>query len=436
MLLRLFILLVFLALAALGLAWLADAPGAVTVDWRGWRMDTSLVVLAGGVLFAIAVIFAFVWTVRRIFITPLRYREARGIRRYEQGLAALTESLSAIALKDVDYAKKQAERASRLLKHAPVMHLVSAQLARLEGQDGESRHHLEQLLKNPQTEFAATRGLLENARRKQEWPAMASLGERALHLRPKDRWSVLSLMDAYLHQQRWQDMLGLLERGRRRHSITRDEFKRYNALTHYLHGAALAKSGDDATAENSLQYAWRRLPDFPPAAALLARIQQRRIGAPAGMKTLSKSWPLFPHPDLADAFLDVMRSEKDSTRVMSAANRLVGAVPQHPESLLLLARAAMLAKYPAQARKHLVTLTERTPNKRAYRLLSEIDQASGNPEAASEWQSKAALCERDYSWRCGVCDYRADEWAVHCPSCGHFDSFHWDQAGEPATALP
>ena len=41
---------VFLAvvcLIALGVAWIADRPGEVSVVWLGWRIETSLMVLLG-----------------------------------------------------------------------------------------------------------------------------------------------------------------------------------------------------------------------------------------------------------------------------------------------------------------------------------------------------------------------------------------------------
>ena len=39
---RVLFLVVILALAAAGLAWLADRPGAVDLVWQGWHIKTSL----------------------------------------------------------------------------------------------------------------------------------------------------------------------------------------------------------------------------------------------------------------------------------------------------------------------------------------------------------------------------------------------------------
>ncbi len=336
---------------------------------------------------------------------PSSWFGGREERQYEQGLAALTEALAAIALADAPYAKKQTERAARLLRGAPVTHLLSAQLARLEGNEPETRRQLEELLRDPQTEFAATRGLLETARRKGDWSAVASLGERALALRPKDRWSTLSLASAYFQQSRWQEMLGLLEAEAQITAApsARECCVACCALAHYLHGSALYTQGQYGPAEHSVQYAVRRLGGFPPAITLLARLQMRRGDATGVMKTLLRHWKTAPHPDLADAFLDLVRAEKDSERIMQAAQRLVAPAAEHPESLLLLARASMAARQNTKARRILLELAEHARLPRVYRLLAELD--AGNQEATAQWLEKAQNTQ-DYTWQCASCGHR------------------------------
>ena len=76
---------VFLAvvgLIALGVAWFADRPGEVSVVWLGWRIETSLMVLAvaiarsrrGMLLWSICAVFG----IRRVVSRP---RSATGARR-------------------------------------------------------------------------------------------------------------------------------------------------------------------------------------------------------------------------------------------------------------------------------------------------------------------------------------------------------------------
>ena len=61
---RLVFFLVFLALAAFGLMWLANNPGEVAVTWRGVEYDVSLM-LGLGLVVALAVAIALVWALVR-----------------------------------------------------------------------------------------------------------------------------------------------------------------------------------------------------------------------------------------------------------------------------------------------------------------------------------------------------------------------------------
>ncbi len=44
-LLRTLFLIALVAGVSLALAWFANAPGSVSVDWHGWRIETSLLFL-------------------------------------------------------------------------------------------------------------------------------------------------------------------------------------------------------------------------------------------------------------------------------------------------------------------------------------------------------------------------------------------------------
>src|SRR5271156_1440203 len=94
--LRLLAFLAALGLIAIGLSWLAEIPGAVTLSWRGADRQVSLIT-ATGIVFALAVVIAAVWGILRFV---LRARAAladpsRG-RRREKGFTALSRGMIAI----------------------------------------------------------------------------------------------------------------------------------------------------------------------------------------------------------------------------------------------------------------------------------------------------------------------------------------------------
>ncbi len=58
---RVVIFLILVGLLALGAAWLADRPGDVVVTWQGMHIETSVMVLAAGLLVAVAALM-LLWT--------------------------------------------------------------------------------------------------------------------------------------------------------------------------------------------------------------------------------------------------------------------------------------------------------------------------------------------------------------------------------------
>ncbi|MDA0786237.1 MAG: hypothetical protein O3B37_08090, partial [Proteobacteria bacterium] len=82
--------------------WLADRPGVVSLDWQGWRIETSVGIFALSVfLFAVAAAAIFAtwrWLRRR----PREWSMRRRLSRQEAGLRALSDGLVAIASGDAD----------------------------------------------------------------------------------------------------------------------------------------------------------------------------------------------------------------------------------------------------------------------------------------------------------------------------------------------
>jgi fatty acid desaturase len=62
---RLFVFLALLCLAALGLTWPADHPGQVGLTWQGYRIETSLVMVVAVAMIVLAVLVALLWGIVR-----------------------------------------------------------------------------------------------------------------------------------------------------------------------------------------------------------------------------------------------------------------------------------------------------------------------------------------------------------------------------------
>ena len=105
--------------AALGLAWFADRPGTITVEWLGYQIETSAFVGALAIV-ALVVFLILLWAVLRYLLTrPAAIAAYTRERRKQQGLDALSRGLLAIGVGDRALAQRYAGIARRNLPNEP-----------------------------------------------------------------------------------------------------------------------------------------------------------------------------------------------------------------------------------------------------------------------------------------------------------------------------
>ena len=105
----------FIQLAlAIAIAWgLAEYPGAATIEWQGWRVDTSIGIVAL-VVFLVAVAAVVLYRMGRfVWRAPGSALVARRGRRQAAGYRALTQGMVAVAAGDADEARRQARKGGR-----------------------------------------------------------------------------------------------------------------------------------------------------------------------------------------------------------------------------------------------------------------------------------------------------------------------------------
>jgi len=84
------------AAAALGVAWLADRPGTITVEWLGYQVETSALVGALAIV-ALVVLLILLWgLLRYLFTRPAAITAYARERRKRQGYDALSRGLLSV----------------------------------------------------------------------------------------------------------------------------------------------------------------------------------------------------------------------------------------------------------------------------------------------------------------------------------------------------
>ncbi|MCK6449851.1 MAG: heme biosynthesis protein HemY [Alphaproteobacteria bacterium] len=420
---RALVFLVFALAVAVGAVWLSDTPGRVSIVWLGYRIDTSAAVLTGAVV-VVVVVGALVYRLLRFLRrAPGEFWLSRQVARRARGYRALTQGMVAVAAGDPDEAQRQARRADALLNEPPLTLLLSAQAAQLNGDEQAAKRFFSQMLERPETAFLGVRGLLRQALDRGDKGEALQLTQRANQIRPEAPWVQTTLLELQAAAGQWEPALETLRRTAKLKLIDTATVARRRAaiLVERARLAEAAGSPDEALALAS--EAHKAAPEFVPATAAAIN----RLGAVGktrrAVNLAIDAWSRAPHPDIAHAFIAIFAKE-DPLQRLRQVERLAAAKPDHPESRLALAEAALAAQLWGEARRHLDSLLGTPePPARACRLMAEIVKSEhGDLVAAESWRARADQAAPDACWVCDKCGAQAQRWSANCGHCGAFDS--------------
>jgi HemY protein len=436
-----------LVLAALtwGAVQLADNPGQVAIIWQGYRINFSV-----GVLLLLVAAIAVLWaTLSRLWrwlrSGPGRFMENRASRRREQGYRLLTQGLVAAAAGDAKAAHQIGAQAGRLVQ-TPLNLLLLAQAAQLNGDEAAARRYFEAMLEHSETEFLGLRGLIVQATKTGDWETARAHARRAYGLRPETEWLSSVLFDLEARAGDWRAAQKTLEAAVRAKLVDPHDAPRRRAVV-LAERARAAQNSEDALI--FAREAHKLDPGLVAATALAAGLLAAQGKARAATKMVEAGWTCGPHPDLARAYTAIAPDEPALERTRRF-ERLHALNPDHPESRIALAEAALEAELWGEARRHLEAAATERPTQRVYRLLAALEERQGadslddkgdlddggtmiNEEAMRQWLLRAASAAPAAAWLCSKCGAASDQWRARCAGCGAFDSLDWKL---PPTVAP
>jgi len=413
------------ALLLLGAAWLAERPGQVSVDWLGYRIETSVGLLAAALIvvgLAIATLY-LIW--RGIVGAPGAWFGRRSETRRRRGYRALTLGMVAVAAGDVDEAQRQAKRAENFLEDPPITMLLSAQAAQLGGDAQAARRYFTAMLENPETAFLGLRGLLMQALRDNDAGEALRLAERAYGLKPTTPWVVQSLFDMQARAGQWLRAQETLQGGLRNKIVPAERGQTLKAILLVERSRKAEAEGNAAEATKFAAEAFAvQMARIPVAARYAERLiadgDTRRA-----RKILQRAWALCPHPDLAQLYL-AAEGSTDPLKRVQALQALTAAKPDDIESHIVLAREALEARLWGEARRHLMAAGGDNPPARVCALLADLEESeSADGEAVRRWLTRATVAPIDRHWRCQPCGMVVERWQSICPHCSAFGTIDW-----------
>jgi len=422
---RLLRILIGAALIAAGLAWIADRQGELVFTLDQYQIRTSAGA-AIGLLVAFTIVVIFAARIGAMLLgTPGAFGRWFSSRRTRRGNEALSRGLVAVAAGEAMEARRLALKAKSLLGSPPLALLLTAQAAQLDGDDEGQLGAYRAMLKHPETEFLALRGLFMQAMRRKDNDEAMSLAARAHTLKPRAPWAINALFDLKCAHREWSEAKAILEDAARAKLIDAGLLRRRRAVL--LAAEALDAEGR-GDGEHALALAVEALalsPGLSPAAVLAARKLTAQARAWRAQDVIEAAWAQGPHPDLAAAYALIKPGESAEER----AERLKGLARlnrDHFESRMLEAEQAVSLAQWGEARRVLSPLARGFASARVCALMAEIEQGEYHDAAAAHaWISRAVRAPRDAEWRCTNCGWNAGQWHAVCGGCGAFDTLSW-----------
>jgi HemY protein len=426
---RIILFLVLIALAAAGVAWVADQGGDVVLSWDGWRLKTSLPVFALvlGVTIGAAML---AWSIlRALWRTPEKIRRGRRERRQARGRHAITHGLLAIGHGDAAAARTHAEAARRHASNDPLALLLHAQSAQLDGDREGARAAFRAMAEREDTRLLGLRGLFIEAQRADDLVSAVMIAEEALKLAPSSTWASHAVLGFRCAKGDWGGALSILDNNLASGLIDKAAYRRQRGVLLTARALELENVDRDLSRESVME-AVKLAPTLVPAAVLASKYQSEAHQVRRAMRIVEAAWLAHPHPDLADAYAHVKLGDSTRQRLVRVET-LAAKAPGHLESALALARAAIDASEFARARETLAPFVS-APTQRVAMLMAEIERIEhGDSGRARAWTLRAVRALHDPVWTAD--GYVSDRWRPVSPVSGRLDAFQWQT---PVAALP
>ncbi len=423
---RMVLFFIAVGLLAAGVAWMADRPGDLTLNWLGYRIEISIMAAAVILLVMIGCLVFFWSLVASLIASPGMLTGLWRARRREKGMTALTQGIIAVSAGDVKAATRFSSKANKIIGDQALTLLLKAQTAQLRGDKAGARRAFEAMLKSPETQSLGLRGLYVEAQRENDHDAAMAYAKRALEDNSATEWAATALFDMQCAQGDWVAALKTLATNQRNKHIDKPTAQRWRAVLLTGQAMQLEDTGPDEALELA-QEANNLAPDLVPAAVIAGRLYGQQQNMRKATRILENAWQRMPHPEIAAAYSDVRSGDSVRDR-LERITSLAARTPGNHIGAMAVAEAAIDALDWKLAREtlapHISQDASERPNQRMCALMAEIEEGEhGDRGRAREWLARAVRAPRDPAWTAdGIV---APHWAPISPVTGRIDAFEW-----------
>lgn len=423
-----------LTVLTLAAVWVANRPGFVEISWLGYdiRVHVGLALLI--VFFTLLLILFLHRAWLSVFALPQKIRRYRERRRGRLGQRALLAGFSAVAAGDADRALHYAGRYRHYLPADNGLGLLlEGQAARLHGDRDQAHQAFDRLLANRDAVFLGLRGLLTLTVEDGRHDEALVLAQQAHAMYPKQAWILRTIYRLQLGSQAWDAAMRTLKKIEKINAMAQAEILSDRQ-------ALLAAQADDApnrqAALRLLKQAYRIDSSALPVALRLAATHIELGHRRPAIKIIEKACTHDPHPELAALWGRVSPRNKPSDVAVRLRwfEKLVALRPDHVESQLAVAGAAIDNGLWGEARPYLERAEKLDPRARLYTLWADMEDRQGHEEDAAHYYRKAAHAAPDPVWLCRRTGRIYEKWSPVAQPHGAFNTIAWDYPGQVSAA--
>lgn len=407
-----------------GFAWLADRPGELAVTWQGKLYEMELITAVAAFAALLAAVLVTLWLVRVLWTSPQSVTRYFRARKRDRGYQALSTGLIAAGAGDAALAHKMNARAKGLLRidQEPLLHLLEAQTALIEGKHDDARRKFELMADDPETRELGLRGLYLEAKRLGANEAARQYAERAADKSPHLSWAAEATLDYRSQAGQWDEALRLLDQSRLSRVVDKAAADRKKAVL--LTARATEKlEADPKGARDDALAALKLADDLVPAALIAAKALFREDNLRKGASVLEKVWRKEPHPEIGELYVRARSGDSAADR-LKRAEKLEAAKPNNPESLAAVAKAALDAREFQLARTKAEAAARLAPSEGIFLLLADIEEEdTADQGRIRHWLNQAFKAPRNPAWTAdGI---TSPHWLPVSPVSGRLDAFEW-----------
>ncbi len=413
---RLLVFLLILAIAGIALANLAGFE-QVEIRWQDYTIAIHPVVLAAGFLLFV-VVGDIVWRMVALFIaSPKRFSAMlRGLRTRKM-TNATHKGLLALALNDPKTLQQAIDTLSAKSDIAPISKLLVAVGTQNLNPYAPLPEHI--ALQYPTLALKAN---IQHAMNDGQWDNAHNFLQQLQADVPHALWVQSQLFLVAVRQKQWHTARDVLPQLVKMGAYTKTHATQWKAALFTIQALTDTPQGTNTTRSGLLKDALKY--DAACLPAMICHVQDliARKEWRAAAKLIETTWRTSPHPHLGQAYVNARAGDSAADK-LARAHALAARNPDHLESALLLAQAALQA---GRADDFLATLAPLTqvPTQRVCLLLHAYEHSrSPSSPAAREWLLKSIAAPADAGW--AFEHVLAPHWHIVHPITGDVCLPHW-----------